>query len=786
MSKPFDDCTLVDVHLDGKSVEELLYLVGDVDHGCKQKAMDTVLSMGLRANYETLEIALRNDADADLRNSAMEVFVSFGKQAVPKLLMLLRDENEEVRNFSAVMLGDIASREAVGPLINALRDPDANVSHAAAEALGKIGDRTALLPLLELCSGDFWLQYPAVVAMGEMRDSRAVPCLLQLLDDEMLKEPVIEALGKIGDPRALYYLAEILCNPAAQFAAQAARAIVAIQNALADDSIKNSLLECNQEMSLTTIINRQGIENLRNLLHQTGARETIIAAVALLGRLDEAAVLPEFFPLLELDDYQETVEDAILALGRAAIPFLIPAVSHPTDNVKIAAIRSLRRLGGINDVMVLLPILAESGERVRFEALEMLKGMHDDELLPHLVRLVENGSPVIKNQTLEVISRYPSRKVDVILASLEAAADPDMRKAAATLIGLAQDVSAVPLLSLLADTSPDVRREAAKAAGNRGFRGAVPLLIAALSDADAGVRAEAVKALAEFADEAFLGDILRLLGSDTQNLDYIVIRAVGRIGSGKAVATLLGYLKKDGNPRHLEFAIIDTLGKLDNKAGAAVQAITDYLAHSDPDIRRLAVEALAGIAGVDAISNMVSACNDPHWSVRLAAIHALGRIGDDRGVPAIVAALADDDFMVRENAFLVLGDLRAIRTVPDLVKQLTDSEVGKFAFEAVLKFGRNGLPWLHRVMKGNYPQELRERVIDLIGKIGDQKSVEPLLEILEDANPVIRLAAIDALVFCYNSAPLKKLIHIKRFDADDDVKCKADLALKALTLAKFS
>jgi HEAT repeat protein len=234
MSKPFD-CTLVDVHLEGKSVEELLYLVGDVDHGCKQKAMDTVLSMGLRANYETLEKALRNDDDADLRNSAMEVLVRFGKQAVPKLLMLLRDENEEVRNFSAVMLGDIASREAVGPLIEALRDSDANVSHAAAEALGKIGDRSALLPLLELCSGNFWLQYPAVVAMGEMRDNRAVPRLLQLLDDEMLKEPVIEALGKIGDPRALYYLAEILCSPDAQLAAQAARAIVAIQNALAGD-----------------------------------------------------------------------------------------------------------------------------------------------------------------------------------------------------------------------------------------------------------------------------------------------------------------------------------------------------------------------------------------------------------------------------------------------------------------------------------------------------------------------------------------------------------------------
>ena len=50
----------------------------------------------------------------------MEVITRFGSQAVPKLIALLRDNNEEVRNFTTIMLGEIGSREAVGPLIRTL------------------------------------------------------------------------------------------------------------------------------------------------------------------------------------------------------------------------------------------------------------------------------------------------------------------------------------------------------------------------------------------------------------------------------------------------------------------------------------------------------------------------------------------------------------------------------------------------------------------------------------------------------------------------------------------
>ncbi len=160
--------------LEGKSVEELLLLVADAAKGYRQDALDRIMALGLDAVDSILENAVRDDDHADLRNGAMEVLVAFGESAVPMLLELLRDDNEEVRNFSTVMLGDIGSPTAVEPLSEALRDPDATVRHGAAEALGKIGDYRAVEPLREMSRNDFWDSFYALSALSALGGETAV------------------------------------------------------------------------------------------------------------------------------------------------------------------------------------------------------------------------------------------------------------------------------------------------------------------------------------------------------------------------------------------------------------------------------------------------------------------------------------------------------------------------------------------------------------------------------------------------------------------------------------
>ena len=149
-----------------KTVEELLLFIGDAGKGYKKEAIKMLHEWGMNGCLDQLEQAVRNDGNADLRNGAMEMLVIFGSAAIPVLVRLLDDGNEEVRNFSTVMLGDIGCNDAVGPLIRALRDQDDNVRHGAAEALGKIGDLRAVQPLQQLLDGDYWDKLYADAALA--------------------------------------------------------------------------------------------------------------------------------------------------------------------------------------------------------------------------------------------------------------------------------------------------------------------------------------------------------------------------------------------------------------------------------------------------------------------------------------------------------------------------------------------------------------------------------------------------------------------------------------------
>ncbi len=61
---------------------------------------------------------------------------------------LKEDKNEGVRRMAAVALGEIKDTRAVEPLIAALKDKDSSVRNNAAEALGEIKDARAVEPLI--------------------------------------------------------------------------------------------------------------------------------------------------------------------------------------------------------------------------------------------------------------------------------------------------------------------------------------------------------------------------------------------------------------------------------------------------------------------------------------------------------------------------------------------------------------------------------------------------------------------------------------------------------------
>lgn len=773
--------------LAGKSVSELLYFVADDEQGFSAEARQILLAGGIAPIYPELEQGVRDDNDADHRNGAMDILVAFGKEAVPYLVKLLKDENEEVRNFACVMLGDIGNRGAVTPLIVALHDGDANVCHSAAEALGKIGDRAALFALFDLLKGDFWVQYSAIAAIGEMRDYRAVPHLVDLLDNELLTGAVADALGKIGDPRALHPLGAILPTLDTEVAGHVARAIMAIYRAANEMlNYKNSLTEYHHPEHLRQVLGKEGVDKLLTLLDSSSDKGVIEAAIMLLGWYGKAAAVDKFFALLQDESLLATVEAAMLSLGKKTEPYLLPALDNDNDTVKTVALRTLRYLGTDQDSVIISSFLHSANKELQIEALETVKNFPDGVYLPILIELLHNAEYELSVKAAEALASYKFNQVKDCAVSLAEAGDAGSRLRGALLFSHFAGIREPLLLdTFLQDSDARVRKTAAKAAVNQGVEIALPRLAAALHDRDSAVRVAAALAIAEFHKPFLVDDLLALLGTADEALDYAVIRALGIMEAKTAENALVDYLGKFCQSRRIEYALLETLGKI-AAASASELVCNCYLSSKDPDIRRLAVETLGKFGDASSLKAVETALKDSHWSVRVAALQVMGNLGGVWELPYLINAIDDPDNLVRKHAILALGNIRSHIAIPALVQQLDDMEMSKHAFCSLLNFGQQILPWLHRHIMKNYSTEIMVRLIDLIGKLGSRKSVEPLMELLDDPSPSIRLAAIDSLAFCFDGLLLKKLTAVKKYDSDDEVKERAGLALKTFTMEKYN
>ena len=138
------------------------------------------------------------------------------ERVVPDVLALFasaRDDDPRVREFIALALGELRDPRAVDALVSALQDSDAQTRIYAAWGLGAIGDRRGadgLLPLLD--DPDPGLRKVAAYSLGALAPAGAADRLRPLLNDpvEDVAWNAALALARLGDPAAAPLLARML------------------------------------------------------------------------------------------------------------------------------------------------------------------------------------------------------------------------------------------------------------------------------------------------------------------------------------------------------------------------------------------------------------------------------------------------------------------------------------------------------------------------------------------------------------------------------------------------
>lgn len=132
---------------------------------------------------------------------AASALVAIGAPAEPVLLRALTHPVWIARRNAAWALGAMDSSEAVPALIVALKDTDAGVREQVAWALGAIGDRRAVDGLIAaLVDSGAGVRRQAAWALGAIGDKRAVTGLVNCLKDSdaAVRKQAAWALGAIG------------------------------------------------------------------------------------------------------------------------------------------------------------------------------------------------------------------------------------------------------------------------------------------------------------------------------------------------------------------------------------------------------------------------------------------------------------------------------------------------------------------------------------------------------------------------------------------------------------
>jgi len=154
-------------------------------------------------------------------------------------------------------------------------------------------------------------------------------------------------------------------------------------------------------------------------------------------------------------------------------------------------------------------------------------------------------------------------------------------------------------------------------------------------DFDTGVRFQAAKTLAHFADPATVPDLLDGLRDVDMFVRVNVTDALIRVGQ------------------------------------PAVGGLTDALRDENAAVRRAAAKALGKIRHVDGTRGLRASLLDVDADVRRFSAQALGRIGDESSVDVLGEALRDEDARVRKAAAGALWDMGEV-ALPVLREALND------------------------------------------------------------------------------------------------------------------
>jgi HEAT repeat protein len=585
-------------------LERRLTAIAGEDEWTRHRTLKQLRDQGVSAAaVEELGECLHDD-DATRRAAARMALAALAaptsasrSDAQRELRRRLRSDDESMRVLAASALGESGDPDSGPALLDALGDPSPNVVAAAADGLGELGYAPALEALGETSrTADFWVRAAAIVAMGRLRDERAVPHLDRLAREPGLEQPIVEALTRIDHPGALPVL-ERIYRTAPDRALRAAGHVLVTHPEVEAPSWVMAGARADEEALRYAMVEHDD-PAVGRLVGLAGSREAIQCLVDLLGPPRRS---------------------------EAAIPGLLAAPAEPRADALLAR-------------------LPDADERELLTLLSLLPPLQDRERIRMLVPLLEHADAGVRGAGAEALARAQPEEALPLLAA-EVAREgviPEVIRA----VGSLGEVACSSLVPLLGDPAAPVRAAAAAALARCANPGTESALREALGrEDDAEARDAILRSLARCAGGAAVPALERALDSDRIDTRLAAIEGLGFTRDESALPPLERALQ---GTRAETLAAIRALGQLGVPAAAPV--IAPFLDHQDLDIRRAAAwEAIVLVEGLESASLERIATDEDPW-IRSCAARALARRGGGARQRLRELAERDPDAAVRGEA----------------------------------------------------------------------------------------------------------------------------------------
>jgi HEAT repeat protein len=189
------------------------------------------------------------------------------------------------------------------------------------------------------------------------------------------------------------------------------------------------------------------------------------------------------------------------------------------------------------------------------------------------------------------------------------------------------------------------------------------------------------------------------------------------------------------------------------KSKRDVKGLTKALDYQkDPAIRRMAVEALAGIGDANVVEPIISVLSDGEKSVCSAAIVKLGIIKDARAIQPLIGILKGSDKDLCKLAAVSLGKIRDPRAIEPLITALKDANIRLEAKEALVNIGEPAvkplIDALNKLLNKRQDEEDREwfyAIISALGDLGGTLAIQQLISLLKPGRYLYNRLAAEAL-----------------------------------------